>query len=60
MSEGELFVALIEFAQAQERITLFCYEGTWYLEWFNQKGGFNYRSGIIVTELIEEVVMRKW
>lgn len=55
MSEGEAWLALVHWAEDQERVTVFRDEGIWYLEWFNRKGGFNFRSGKILIELVEEV-----
>ncbi|MCP4342902.1 MAG: hypothetical protein GY799_29470 [Desulfobulbaceae bacterium] len=54
MSEGEAWIALMEWAEDQERVTIFKDEGIWHLEWFNRKGGFVFISGPALIELVEE------
>ena len=55
MSEGEAWLKLIEFAEKNERVTLYQSEGVWYIEWFNLKGGFQFVSGATAIELVEEL-----
>ena len=55
MSGGEAWLKLIEFAENNERVTLYQSEGVWYIEWFNLKGGFQFVSGATAIELVEEL-----
>lgn len=42
----------------QERVTLYRSEdeGLWFVEWFNLKAKFNWKSNTNLQELIEEVI----
>lgn len=57
MPEGEAWLALQYFAEQNERVTLFRDYTTsvWTLEWFNIKGGYNFKENISLIDLVEEV-----
>lgn len=55
----DLHPKVLAWMREQERLTIYYMEleGQWYMEWFNQKGGFDFRSGSVsINKFIEEII----
>jgi len=56
MTESEAWLALVKFAESQERVTIYRDEDlVWFIEWFNMKGGYKWFSNESLIELVSEV-----
>lgn len=55
---GELWTAFMAWAAQQERVTYYkaMDNNNWTIEWFNEKGGFQFKEGTDLVQLIEEIL----